>query len=131
MRRNQLEHQFVKSFPRPLVDGVLYVSMEYASSAHKCCCGCGNDVHTRLSPKDWRLTFDGRSVTLHPSIGNWEFPCQSHYWIKQDRIVWDEKWPKWRIDELRRQEEQNSEESAPAEAEHQGWWQRLKNSFRK
>jgi hypothetical protein len=82
-------------------EGILYVSMEYATAAHKCCCGCGNDVFTRLSPSDWKLTFDGRTVSLFPSVGNWDFSCQSHYWIKNNRVVWDAKWSRARIDALK------------------------------
>jgi hypothetical protein len=38
-----------------------------------------------LSPTDWKLTFDGVSVSLHPSDGNWSFPCRSHYRIEYNR----------------------------------------------
>lgn len=27
-------------------------------------------------------------VTLHPSIGNWGFPCRSHYLIRRNKVVW-------------------------------------------
>jgi Family of unknown function (DUF6527) len=126
MRRTRLEHQFVKSFPRPLEEGILYVSMEYSSAAHKCSCGCGNDVITRLSPADWRLSYDGRSVSLHPSIGNWDFPCQSHYWIRNDDVVWDVKWPKWRIDELRRYEMQSD---GPPLKSRRSLWRKVRDYF--
>ena len=33
--------------------------------------------------------FDGRTISLNPSIGNWSYPCRSHYWIKGNRVVWD------------------------------------------
>src|SRR5262249_14539462 len=41
-----------------------------------------------LTPTDWELTFDGESITLSPSIGNWSFPCRSHYWIRNNRAEW-------------------------------------------
>ena len=53
--------------------------------------GCGGRVVTPLSPDDWRLTYDGDTVSLWPSIGNWAFACQSHYWIRSDQIVWAPK----------------------------------------
>jgi Family of unknown function (DUF6527) len=71
--------QFVEFMPKLLDDGVLYVSMTYATASHRCFCGCGMKVVTPLSPTDWRLTFDGDSLSLHPSIGNWSYPCRSHY----------------------------------------------------
>jgi Family of unknown function (DUF6527) len=37
-----------------------------------------------------RKIFDGRSISLDPSIGNWGFQCRSHYWIKNNRVVWAE-----------------------------------------
>jgi Family of unknown function (DUF6527) len=87
-----LQHVFVKSVPRDLEDGILYVSIDFATVMHKCACGCGNQVVTPLSPADWTLSFDGQSISLHPSIGNWSFACRSHYWIRKGRIVWAEQW---------------------------------------
>lgn len=84
--------QFQEVIPEHLVDGELYVSMEHATVVHRCCCGCGSEVVTPLTPDDWQLTFDGESVTLYPSIGNWSFKCRSHYWIRQGRVVWARKW---------------------------------------
>jgi Family of unknown function (DUF6527) len=79
---------FVASFPERLEAGKLYVSMEFASVAHLCACGCGAEVVTPLSPTDWRLSFDGAGVTLEPSIGSWRLPCRSHYLIRRNRVVW-------------------------------------------
>ena len=86
---SRLDPRFVEFLPDKLEDGKLYVSMQYATASHKCCCGCGRDVVTPISPKDWQLMFDGRTVSLTPSIGNWSYPCRSHYWIKGSRVVWD------------------------------------------
>ncbi|MGH9616995.1 MAG: DUF6527 family protein [Acidobacteriaceae bacterium] len=66
--------------------------MENATVIHRCCCGCGNEVVTPLSPTDWQFTFDGRSITLYPSIGNWGFECKSHYWIKSNSVQWSRRW---------------------------------------
>jgi hypothetical protein len=88
-KETRLEHRFVELLPDKLDPGILYVSMQYATASHKCCCGCGRDVVTPISPTDWQLMFDGRSVSLKPSIGNWSYPCRSHYWIKSNRVVWD------------------------------------------
>jgi hypothetical protein len=54
-----------------------------------------------LSPTDWKLTFDGESITLYPSIGNWSFPCQSHYWITGDRIEWARPMSRTQIEGVR------------------------------
>lgn len=87
-RQPTLKHEFVTSFPDVLDDHTVYVSIPFASAVHKCCCGCGQPVVTPLSPIRWQLTFDGESISLHPSIGNSNYACRSHYWIRQNRVVW-------------------------------------------
>jgi hypothetical protein len=85
-----LTHKFVEFIPETLEDRVLYVSMIYGTVSHKCGCGCGREVVTPLTPTDWKLIFDGETISLHPSIGNWNYPCRSHYWIRNDRVLWAE-----------------------------------------
>lgn len=92
MREVRLTHVFVDRFPEHLDQGVVYISVPFALVTHLCCCGCGYEVVTPLAPREWRLTFDGVSVSLHPSIGNWNFPCKSHYWIHNSTVRWDRRW---------------------------------------
>ena len=87
-----LQHKFVEFIPEKVEEGVLYISIEYCTTIHKCVCGCGNEVVTPLSPTDWKLEFNGKSVSLHPSIGNWNFDCQSHYWIRNNKIEFADRW---------------------------------------
>jgi len=108
-RHKQIRHVFVDSFPDRLEEGILYVSIKYATTSHKCCCGCGNLVVAPLSPNDWELTFDGETVSLNPSIGNWSFPCKSHYWIKRNKIIWSRKWSHREIKVLRGKQKQETE----------------------
>jgi len=96
-----IQHKFVELIPDALEDGVLYISLKYCTAIHKCVCGCGNEVVTPISPTDWQLTFDGKSVSLYPSIGNWNFECKSHYWIKNNKIKHARKWSQDEIDEER------------------------------
>lgn len=98
MRTEALRHEFVEFIPSELIPSVLYVSIPYATAAHKCCCGCGQKVVTPLTPTDWTLTFDGESVSLSPSIGNWSFPCQSHYWIRNNKVRWAARLAREQID---------------------------------
>lgn len=93
----RLRHIFVESAPDVLDANTLYISIEYASVIHKCCCGCGREVVTPLSPTDWELMFDGVSISLRPSIGNWSLPCRSHYWISKSRVHWAEDWSDKRV----------------------------------
>lgn len=97
-----LTHQFVDSFPAKLERGVVYVSTKFASAAHSCCCGCGLEVVTPLSPVRWQLMFDGRSISLSPSIGNWALPCRSHYWIRNNTVLWaPEAWSDEKVQKTR------------------------------
>lgn len=86
------QHKFVEFIPDHIEDGILYISVQYCTAIHKCVCGCGNEVVTPLSPTDWKLTFDGKTVSLYPSIGNWNFDCKSHYWIKKSKIEHANSW---------------------------------------
>jgi len=57
MRTKRLQHRFVETMPEMIEPGILYVSMEYATAAHRCCCGCGEEVETPFSPAQWQMTF--------------------------------------------------------------------------
>ncbi|MFK4488900.1 DUF6527 family protein [Bradyrhizobium sp. USDA 336] len=92
IRHQRLKHQFVEHIPERLAPGVLYVSIEYATSAHSCCCGCGAEVVTPFTPTDWRMTFDGETISLSPSVGNWNIACRSHYFIDRGRVVEAAPW---------------------------------------
>lgn len=98
---NSLDHEFVDHIPDTIGDGVLYVSIPFATAVHRCCCGCGSEVVTPLDPTDWQMTFDGKSVSLYPSIGNWSFVCQSHYWIHRNQVKWARRLSAYEIEEGR------------------------------
>jgi len=104
-----LNFELVDFIPEALEEGKIYISMVFATAAHKCPCGCGGEVITPFSPTDWKLTFDGNSITLYPSIGNWNFGCQSHYWIRNNKVILAQKWSKERIDAGRRQDKINKQ----------------------
>lgn len=93
MKQSRIIPRFVEFIPTKLEEGILYISEKYGTAIHKCCCGCGQEVVTPLSPAQWQLRRSGDSVTLSPSIGNWNFRCKSHYWIKQNDVVWSGSMP--------------------------------------
>ena len=107
IRRHFLSHRFVRSIPKDLDPGVLYLSMEYATAIHSCCCGCGNQVVTPFSPTDWQMSFDGESVSLYPSIGNWGFPCRSHYIINKGCVLEADQLSQTQVEAGRRQDKTN------------------------
>lgn len=83
-----LHPTFIEHFPDRLEPGVLYVSMKYSMCVHTCACGCNQKVITPLSPKKWKLIYDGETVSLFPSIGNYAFPCRSHYYLTKNKVEW-------------------------------------------
>jgi hypothetical protein len=87
VRRSSLRPTFGEYVPADLDEGILYVSLNYATAVHLCACGCRSKVVTPLGPVDWQIIFDG-TVSLRPSIGNGQLPCRSHYHIRQNRILW-------------------------------------------
>jgi hypothetical protein len=89
-RRSSYKHTFVDTLPDKLEEGVLYVCMQYATSAHNCFCGCGREVVTPIHPTKWKLTFDGVNISLFPSVGSWSLACKSHYVLQSGRINWAE-----------------------------------------
>lgn len=97
-----IQHKFVEFIPEILEEETLYISIEYCTAVHKCLCGCGNEVVTPLSPTDWELIFDGKTVSLSPSIGNWSFDCKSHYFITRNKIQIAKRWKDWEIEETRK-----------------------------
>jgi hypothetical protein len=98
-RVDHLKPEFVRAIPERPEPEKLYVSIDFATTLHLCCCGCGNEVVAPLSRTDWSVIYNGESVSLHPSIGNWSFQCRSHYWVKQGRIEWA---PRWSQEEVER-----------------------------
>lgn len=143
--RHHFEHRFVRNIPEQLETGILYISMEFATAAHSCFCGCGKEVVTPFSPTDWKMTFDGDTVSLWPSIGNWTLPCRSHYVLDRGRILKAGDWSEAEVAAERRRDKAAKEsyygeaprevspEVAPAVPapvkENDGWWARTRRFF--
>lgn len=102
-----MSFEFVVEVPAQLAEGMLYVSTTYATAIHLCACGCGQEVVTPLAPARWRLTFDGESVSLYPSIGNWGLPCHSHYWIERNVVHWERGWTPREVAEARESDDRD------------------------
>lgn len=108
-RLSRIEPEFVDLIPRELIFGTLYVSMKYATTQHLCACGCGKRVVLPLSPAEWSLRYDGETISMSPSVGNWEYTCKSHYWIDHNRIRWGRQWTQSEIEKGRAKDLQEME----------------------
>lgn len=126
--------EFVKRIPKSMDDGVLYVSEEFGTAAHNCCCGCGVKIVTPLKPGKWQMTKSAGRVTLRPSIGNWSSACQSHYVIAGNQVKWALGFSE---DEIRANRVLDRRVSAAAHAEREAnemtlfgrIWKKLKRLF--
>jgi hypothetical protein len=87
MKIKQIRPETVEFIPERIEEGVLYISERYRTAVHKCCCGCGQEVVTPLSSAEWSVKRNGSRVSLWPSIGNWSYPCRSHYVIRDSRVL--------------------------------------------
>ena len=87
MRKKKFKHLFIDSIPARLQGGVLYVCLKHNMVSHLCACGCGHRIDTPIDPDEWRLMFDGNGISLWPSIGNWDIPCRSHYYITNSMAI--------------------------------------------
>jgi hypothetical protein len=138
-RSSTYRHAFVDTFPAEPEPNVLYVSVEFASTMHLCMCGCGEEVVAPLDPTDWTAHFDGRTVSLTPSIGNWSLKCQSHYFLTHGRVRWAARWSRAQIeagraqDRLAKQHLYETPEDASSPRPGAGrstwlkrWWTRLR-----
>jgi Family of unknown function (DUF6527) len=89
-----IQHKFVKVIPEIIEEGILYISLDYRTAIHRCPCGCQEEIITPFSANDWTLQFYGEVVSLSPSIGNFQLPCRSHYFIVKNNINWVKERPK-------------------------------------
>lgn len=113
-----LTHNFVELIPDVVPDGIIFVSVKYKTAVHICACGCGERVVTPLAPDMWRLSFDGKTISLSPSIGNWGFNCKSHYFITNNRVI---DLPRW-LD--KNTEDGFREKPKKEKRKRRKWWRR-------
>ena len=87
----------VQYVPKILESGLLYVADEYDIAVHLCACGCGSKITTPLGPTEWKVTGKNGLPTLHPSVGNWQLSCRSHYFIVAGKTRWAGQWSEAQI----------------------------------
>ena len=89
MKVKKYKIEFCDTIPKKINEGILYICINCNVIVHKCACGCGEKTVTPLDKiNGWTMKYDGQSVTLRPSIGNFNFNCKSHYFITENRVEW-------------------------------------------
>jgi hypothetical protein len=103
-RPSERAYQEVAIIPEHLSAGILYVSLKYEIAVHLCACGCMNKVVTPLTRAYWTLSRSKKGVTLRPSIGNWDFSCRSHYFIREGVVVWAKSYSDNQMNSVRKKD---------------------------
>ena len=127
----RIELRHVRLMPQALQPGVLYVSKEFGAAHHLCACGCGSKIRTPLGPTEWGLVETPEGPTLRPSIGNWQRPCRSHYWIWRGRIEWAKPWTDEQVLDGRAREEHKRQRyyAHREQLRNGGLWDKVKRWF--
>jgi hypothetical protein len=105
-RLDRIELVRARYIPKQLKPGVLYVSEEYGAAVHLCACGCGAKVSTPLGPTEWALEVTASGPSLTPSVGSWQLTCQSHYWIREGKVLWAGEWSTAQVEAGRHAEDE-------------------------
>jgi len=89
IKKVEVTPEYVEFIPKEMVQGIIYISLEYNTAIHLCLCGCKNQVVTPLNHisiitgsrimSGWDFYNNNGKVSLSPSIGNYSFDCKSHY----------------------------------------------------
>lgn len=124
MKIDRLRLELVEFMPSTLEPGVLYVSQKYQTAAHLCACGCGEKIRTQLGPLGWEFSNGRSGPSLNPSIGNWQKPCRSHYFIKSGIVVWAHALTEGEVLDGRHAEVRRRDRYF--QEQHSGWFTQLK-----
>jgi hypothetical protein len=87
IKKVPIEPVYVELMPEweDMKERVIYVSKNHGIACHKCLCGCGERVAMPLNLRGdtggWDFIEKNDKISFTPSIGNYSFPCKSHYII--------------------------------------------------
>ena len=100
-----IEFKFMDDLPQneEMEENIIYVSLGDDTSKHLCMCGCKSVIVTPISPVEWQIIYNGK-YSLQPSIGNWQLYCKSHYWIKDEKVIWASKFSEEKIEKVKEQD---------------------------
>ena len=88
LKKVEIEPVWIETIPNEMEQGKIYISEKYQTANHLCLCGCGNQTITPFGERSkmWGLVKekDGK-ISLTGSVGNYSFPCKSHYIITKKR----------------------------------------------
>ena len=112
---------WVEDMPEIIEEGKIYISTKHRLTEHLCACGCGTEVSLPLGRSDWKIEYDGETVGIWPSVGNWRLPCKSHYVIQENKTRWCRLWSEKEI-LARRSKDREEKELYIKKRKRQRWW---------
>ena len=115
---------WVEDMAEVMTPGRVYISPKHRLTEHLCACGCGAEVSLPLGRTEWRIEYDGDTISIRPSIGNWRLPCRSHYVIRENRTVWCSAWTVEEAASGRRQDRLELEVDVRRRRRERSWWGR-------
>ena len=109
--------------------GELWISHKYRTVNLRCPCGCGDLTVLSLHPSRWHVHFDGKSVSLDGQMGGsvWiNSGCGSHYFIRNNAVVWAKGIDPGRHAEYARAERSRLVASQPDRPTFGAWLKRMR-----
>lgn len=80
-------YRAVERVPKEMEPGVVFHSEEFELAGLLCACGCGHRI-TLLVPDSHQVFDQGGWATVRPSIGVFDAPCRSHFFIRGGQVDW-------------------------------------------
>ena len=116
---------WVDDMPSSLEAGYVYISIKHRLTEHVCPCGCGAEVSLPLSRGEWSIGYDGESISINPSIGNWRLSCRSHYIIERGYTRWCGDWTDQEIRAGQRHDRKVKKKDIARRRSQKRWWSRV------
>lgn len=125
MRTKRWEAIWVEDMPEVMEEGKVYISVKHRLTEHICACGCKSEVSLPLGRSEWRIEYDGETVSILPSVGNWRLPCRSHYIIQENTTRWCKLWSTREAVAGRIRDRQEKEQDIIRKQKERTWWKRI------
>lgn len=86
IKKVPVEPVYVEYLPAvsDMAEQKIYISKRFETSGHRCLCGCGLLTILPFDEHGWDLTEKNDKITISPSVGNHQYPCKSHYIIRNN-----------------------------------------------
>jgi len=83
IRKESVTPEYIEFMPEvdDMKENTIYISLKFSVTGHRCLCGCGSLTILPINNDGWNMTDNDNKLTFTPSVGNFQYPCKSHYII--------------------------------------------------